>query len=81
MEVNLRNAVSKVGLRIPRDMATYKLTRIASFLMYIFLLSCSSEYSKEKQIIEKSMQVYGWNQKEFSVQTQLPLRLLSLLPL
>ena len=37
------------------------------FLMYIFLLSCSSEYSKEKQIIEKSMQVYGWNQKEFSI--------------
>ena len=37
------------------------------FLMHIFLLSCSSEYSKEKQIIEKSMQVYGWNQKEFSI--------------
>ena len=25
------------------------------FLMYIFLLSCSSEYSKEKKIIEKSV--------------------------
>ena len=37
------------------------------FLMCIFLLSCSSEYSKEKQIIEKSVQVYGWNQKEFSI--------------
>ena len=37
------------------------------FLMYIFLLSCSSEYSKEKLIIEKSVQVYGWNQKEFSI--------------
>ena len=36
-------------------------------LIYLFLLSCSSEYSKEKQIIEKSMQVYGWNQKEFSI--------------
>ena len=37
------------------------------FLMCIFLLSCSSEYSKEKQIIEKSVKVYGWNQKEFSI--------------
>ena len=37
------------------------------FLLCIFLLSCSSEYSKEKQIIEKSVQVYGWNQKEFSI--------------
>ena len=37
------------------------------FLLCTFLLSCSSEYSKEKQIIEKSVQVYGWNQKEFSI--------------
>ena len=37
------------------------------FLLCIFLLGCSSEYSKEKQIIEKSVQVYGWNQKEFSI--------------
>ena len=37
------------------------------FLMYIFLLSCSSEYSKGKKIIEKSVQAYGWNQKEFSI--------------
>ena len=37
------------------------------FLLCIFLLSCSSEHSKEKQIIEKSVQVYGWNQKEFSI--------------
>ena len=37
------------------------------FLLCIFLLACSSEYSKEKLIIEKSVQVYGWNQKEFSI--------------
>ena len=37
------------------------------FLLCIFLLGCSSEYSKEKLIIEKSVQVYGWNQKEFSI--------------
>ncbi len=37
------------------------------FLMFIFLLSCSSEYSKGKKIIEKSVQAYGWNQKEFSI--------------
>ena len=37
------------------------------FLLCIFFLSCYSEYSKEKQIIEKSVQVYGWNQKEFSI--------------
>ena len=33
----------------------------------MFFLSCYSEHSKEKQIIEKSVQVYGWNQKEFSI--------------
>ena len=37
------------------------------FLLCIFFLSCYSEHSKEKQIIEKSVQVYGWNQKEFSI--------------
>ena len=37
------------------------------FLLCIFLLGCSSEYSKEKLIIEKSVQLYGWNQKEFSI--------------
>jgi len=37
------------------------------YLLCIFLLSCSSEYLKEKQIIEKSVEAYGWNQKEFSI--------------
>ena len=37
------------------------------FLLCMFFLSCYSEHSKEKQIIEKSVQVYGWNQKEFSI--------------